>query len=127
MNQRTVIKTISCDKKTLGISRGKVIYLRREGAVEGGGDYFKINGVVGEGGSCVCYEATLMGEGKTGRLKEFYPRECLKKDAPFILERNTQNHIVATEETKEAFLSMRSDFIESYHLLRKVIEKNKNN
>ena len=126
-NQRTPIKSISCDKKTLGITRGRVICLRREGSSDKSGDFFKINGIVGEGGSCVCYDATLIGEGKTGRLKEFYPQECFKKDAPFSLERNAQNHIIASEETKEAFISARTDFVESYHLLRNVIEKNKNN
>ena len=126
-NQRTPIKSISCDKKTLGITRGRVICLRREGSSDKGGDFFKINGIVGEGGSCVCYDATLIGERKTGRLKEFYPQECLKKDAPFSLERDAQNHIIASEDTKAAFISARTDFVESYHLLRNVIEKNKNN
>ncbi len=126
-NQRTPIKSISCDKNTIGFTRGKVVYLRKEGAIDKGGDYFKINRVVGEGGSCVCYDATLIGEKKTGRLKEFYPQECLKKEAAFLLQRDEQNHIVALEETKEAFLSARTEFVASYQLLRNVIEKNKNN
>ena len=126
-NQRIPVKSISCNKNTFGITRGKIIYLRREGSLDNGGDFFKINSVAGEGGSCVCYEATLIGEGKTGRLKEFYPLECSKMGMPFSLERDAQNHIVASEKTKEAFISARTEFVESYHNLRKVIEKNKNN
>ena len=126
INKRTPIKSIPCDKKALGITRGKVIYLRREGS-KSGGEYFKINGIVGEGGSCVCYDATSMGEKKTGRLKEFYPTECIKSGESFMLERSEQNHIIATEETRSSFASALEEFTEAYHLLREVIEKNKNN
>ena len=125
--QRTPIKSIVCDKKVLGTARGRVLYLRREGISEKSGDYFKINRVVGEGGSCVCYEATLIGEGKTGRLKEFYPLASAKKGAAFSLERNAYNHVVASSGTEEAFSAAREEFVESYHMLRQVMEKNKNN
>lgn len=126
-DKRTPIKSISCDKKHLGISRGKIIYLRKEGTDAQSGEYFKINSVIGEGGSCICYDATLIGEKKTGRLKEFYPLESLKKDSPFLLERNERNQIIAALHTQESFLAIRREFVESYHLLRDVMEKNKNN
>ena len=68
-----------------------------------------------------------MGEKKTGRLKEFYPTECIKSGESFMLERSEQNHIIATEETRSSFASALEEFTEAYHLLREVIEKNKNN
>ena len=126
-NQRTLIKSIPCKKNPYGITRGRVIYLRREGSMDKGGDFFKINDVIGEGGSCVCYDATLLGEGKTGRLKEFYPIQSSHKDISFVLKRDERNNIVATNDTKEAFIDARTEFVESYHLLRKVMEKKKNN
>ena len=126
-NQRTFIKSISCDKNTLGVTRGKVICLRREGTSNRGVDYFKINGIVGQGGACVCYDATLMGEGKTGRLKEFYPTSCFKRGGCFALERDSQNHIIASEEISEDFALAKKEFVEAYHVLRGVMEKNKNN
>jgi len=127
VNNRSAIKSISCDKSIVGMARGKVLYLRREGSADRGGDYFKINGTIGEGGSCVCYEATLLGEKKTGRLKEFYPLESLNENSPFLLERSEKNHLIATEKTTESFLTARADFVKSYHLLREVMQKNKNN
>ena len=124
---RIPVQTIKCDKTIVGITRGKVLYLRKEGSTKQGGDYFKITKTIGEGGSCACYEATLLGEKKNGRLKEFYPLDSVAGNAPFALVRNQLNHIVSTEETKEAFIAARNDFIESYHLLRNVMTENKKN
>lgn len=126
-NQRAFIKSISCDKNVLGVSRGKVIGLRREGTSNRGVDYFKINSIVGQGGACVCYDATLMGEGKTGRLKEFYPTTCFKLGGSSLLERDEQNHIIAAEEISDDFALAKKEFVEAYHILRGVMEKNKNN
>ena len=81
-SERIPMGIIKSNKELTGVSRGKIIYLRREGA-KGSKDFFKINSVAGEGQSCVCYDATLIGEGKTGRLKEFYPYACVKENASF--------------------------------------------
>ena len=125
-DQRIPIKSVPCDTKSLGFSKVKVIYLRREGTSEGG-EYFKINSVIGAGGSCVCYDATAIGEGKTGRLKEFYPTECAKYKSAYTLERNEKNQLVASKETASAFNAEREEYVSSYHILREVMEKNKNN
>ena len=126
-NQRVPVQTIKCDKAVAGVTKGKVLYLRKEGSAKTGGDFFKITNTIGEGGSCVCYEATLLGEKKNGRLKEFYPLDSVSGRASFSLVRNEFNHVVSTEETKEAFKVTRHDFIESYHLLRNVMAENNKN
>lgn len=126
-NKRVSVQTIKCDKTVVGVTKGKVLYLRKEGSTKQGGDFFKITNTIGEGGSCACYEATLLGEKKNGRLKEFYPLDSVSGKAPFSLVRNEFNHIVSTEETKEAFNVARNDFVESYHLLRNVMAENKKN
>ncbi len=126
-NSRIPLKTVACDKNITGVSKGKVIYLRKEGSRAKGGEYFKINKTVGGGGSCVCYEATLLSENKTGRLKEYYPCPEANSDFKFELRRNSENQLVATEKTKDGFLSAREDFVHSYHLLREVMRANKNN
>ena len=126
-NKRVPVQTIKCDKAVVGVTKGKVLYLRKEGSTKQGGDFFKITNTIGEGGSCTCYEATLLGEKKNGRLKEFYPLDSVSGKAPFSLVRNEFNHIVSTEETKEAFTVARNDFVEPYHLLRNVMAENKKN
>ena len=126
-NKRIPVQTIRCDKAVVGVTKGKVLYLRKEGSTKQGGDFFKITKDIGGGGSCECYEATLLGEKKNGRLKEFYPLDSIAGQATFSLVRNEFNHIVATEETKEAFRVARNDFVESYHLLRNVMAENKKN
>ena len=118
---RLPVKSVSCD----GVSEEKVLYLRKKSAQQKGGDCFKIHRVLGEGASCICYEATLVGENKTGRLKEFYPYEALQKNAPFLLERNETNHIVSTESCRENFMAARKEFVEPYQLLQDT-EKQKN-
>ena len=125
--KRIPIQTIKCDKAAAGVARGKVLYLRKEGSAKQGGDFFRISDFIGEGGSCVCYEATLVGEKKTGRLKEFYPLDSVSGGAPFSLMRSERNHIVASEDTRQAFLDARNEFVESYHLLRNVMAENRNN
>lgn len=127
INNRAPVRSIPCDKGALGITRGKVIFLRREGSHSKGGDFFKINKIIGEGGSCICYEVTLVGEGKTGRLKEFYPLECRGQGGVFSLSRSEKNHVIASPETKDAFVSACEEFVKPYHALRGVIEKNKGN
>ena len=124
INNRAPVRSIPCDKSMLGITRGKVIFLRREGTHSKGGDFFKINKILGEGGSSICYEATLVGEGKTGRLKEFYPA---RRGGDISLLRSGENHVVASPETKDAFISVRDEFVKPYYALRSVIEKNKGN
>ena len=126
-NKRISVQTIKCDKAIVGVTKGKILYLRKEGSTKQGGDFFKITKDIGGGGSCECYEATLLGEKKNGRLKEFYPLDSIASKATFSLVRNEFNHIVATEETKEAFRVARNDFVESYHLLRNVMAENKKN
>ena len=126
ISQRIPIKSIRTDKELTGASRGKIIFLRREGA-KSSKDFFKINSVIGEGQSCICYEATLIGEGKTGRLKEFYPAVSLGKNAPYMLTRTDKNYVVAAKTGKEVFVSERDEYIKSYHFLRSVMEKNKAN
>lgn len=120
--QRTPIATIPCDKAVTGIARGRVLHLRREGSGNKGGDYFKILQTAGEGGSCVCYDATMLGERKTGRLKEFYP---IAEVMPYTLVRSEKNYVAATEESKANFALARDEFVESYHLLREIMEKKK--
>ena len=125
--KRIPMQTITCSKTAAGISKGKVIYLRREGSDRRGGDHFKITSTVGEGGSCVCYEATLLNEKKTGRLKEFYPLYGSAENTPFSLVRTKRNHLVSAEDTKDAFLAARAEFVQSYHLLRDAMAKHSKN
>lgn len=126
-SQRSPVQPIKCDKAAAGANKGKFLYLRKEGPAKQGGDFFKIGRSIGEGGSCICYEATLVGEKKTGRLKEFYPLDGVSGNGPFSLVRNERNQVVATEETQEAFRAALDDFIHAYHLLREVMAANKRN
>ena len=126
-NKRTPIQSVKCDKATAGVTKGKVLYLRKAFSTKPGGDFFKITDTVDETAACVCYEATLIGEKKNGRLKEFYPIDCPSGNAPFSLVRTERNHVVATEETKEEFKSVRNDFTESYRMLRDIMAENKKN
>ena len=75
--KRTPMQDIPCDKRVTGVAKGKILYLRRDGEGSPGKscDCFLIRDDGHHGGSCVCYTATLLGEEKTGRLKEFYPMD----------------------------------------------------
>ena len=126
-NRRVPVRTVRCDQAAVGMPKGKVLYLKKDGPAGKGGDFFKIGNKVGEGGSCVCYEATLIGEKKTGRLKEFYPANGDPGEVMFSLVRDERNHIVPAEETRDAFKLARDEFVASYHLLRDIMAANKKN
>lgn len=104
-----------------------LIYLRKEGSLKGGRDCFKILKTVGEGVSCVCYEATLLGEQKTGRLKELYPLSAFSAGSSYTLERTAQNYVAATAGAIADFVQERDEFVEAHHLLRKIMDENKDN
>ena len=108
--------------------RKKVIYLCRDGnsgIKNGKAEKFIVKGVIGEGGSCVCYDAVEDVEKKSGNLKEFYPLNPDSSDYSFGLKRTAENHLVPSEpfsEQAELFEKAKSDFISSYRMLRKIME-----
>lgn len=126
---RHPIKSIACNKSDFGKERGKVLYLCMEGD-HGRRDAFTIHDVVGDGGSCVCYEATNHTIKMKGRLKEFYPLDPhggLLTESYYGLCRNAGNQVVSTAEGEgaEHFLRARDEFVASHHLLRDIIRESK--
>ena len=125
-DSRIPVRTVKCDKKVAGVTRGRVIYLRKDGFDGQGGEFFKITDSdegIPKGGSCICYNAVLIKEKKQGKLKEFYPLD----ESLRLTRREEDNHIVPAEETKAAFKRARDSFVESYHLLRHVMAKHRKN
>lgn len=76
--------------------RKKVIYLCRDGnsgIKNGKAEKFIVKVVIGEGGSCVCYDAVEDVEKKSGNLKEFYPLNPDSSDYSFGLKRTAENQL----------------------------------
>lgn len=84
-------------------------------------EYF-IKSVIGEGGSTVCYEATRKlkdGVVESGKLKEFYPIDSLKR-----LE---NGQLVSGAGSIRKFDEMCNEYIDTYKLLQKVMVDNPKN
>lgn len=103
------------------------IRLHRVGASKGSVDLFELHRRLEEGGSCVCFEATLPAEKKTGRLKELYPLECLDEHPTFRLTRRADNALVATQETRKAFEEEREKFVSAHQRLLEVAQEQREN
>ena len=124
---RQPIKSIACDPSVFGSARGKVIYLRLEGDRDGRVP-FLIHDIVGDGGSCVCYDATNLALKMRGHLKEFYPLDPeggLLTESYYGLTRNADNQVVshAESESAERFARARDEFVASHHMLRDIIRE----
>ncbi|MCL2378018.1 MAG: hypothetical protein FWC77_02725 [Defluviitaleaceae bacterium] len=88
----------------------------------------KIQAYVGEGGSSVCYTATY--EGKTGRLKEFYPIDTSHDNTEqyIYLKRSKSKQLIPVGAgMTERFKAMRNDFIGAYQTLEKAKTDNPKN
>ena len=88
-------------------------------------DEWKILGIVGEGGSSVCYQASC--GAKVGRLKEFYPAANSAgagKQRSVILKRDPDGQLQPfSDSMQERFLEMRRDFVSAYEKLEKIQAK----
>lgn len=115
--------------------RKKIIYLCRDGNFDrneskGKAEKFIIKSVIGEGGSCICYEAMEAVDQKSGNLKEFYPLNPDSQDYSFGLKRTAENQLVTSEPFSEKailFEKAKSDFLSSYKMLREIMENKKLN
>lgn len=87
---------------------------------------FTITGVIGEGGSSVCYSAEH--GGRMGRLKEFYPVDTALGDKNFFFffRRSKQNQLVSVGEgMAERFEGMCREFTHAYEVLEQVKRENR--
>lgn len=108
MNKRTYLK------------KGDMIRLKRERhSGLHSEDVWKILGIVGEGGSSICYQASC-GK-KTGRLKEFYPIAKAAGMGPHrtvILKRRQDCQLLPfSDSMADSFREMRKEFISAYDKL----------
>ena len=108
MNKRTYLK------------KGDLIRLKRERHSElHSEDVWKILGIVGEGGSSICYQASC-GK-KTGRLKEFYPiakAAGMGHHRTVILKRRQDCQLLPfSDSMADSFREMRKEFISAYDKL----------
>lgn len=90
---------------------------------------YRILSVIGEGGSTVCYEAVRECDGKTGKLKEFYPIDAAagSRHWYYSLERLDNGQLVPNGGTIRKFDEMCGDYLKAYTLLNKVIADNPRN
>lgn len=90
---------------------------------------YRIVSAVGEGGSTVCYEAVREWDGKTGKLKEFYPIDAVAGSQRwyYSLERLKNGQLVPNGGTIRKFDEMCEDYLKAYALLNQVIADNPRN
>lgn len=117
------------------LEEGRELYLSPHRSGDGTDQYI-IKGVVGEGGSAVCYDAVRLRNGgmETGRLKEFYPAEREEDrlyegdNTPYYsLIRLADGRLIAGRGTERSFGGMCSDFADSYRILNEIIASDKHN
>ena len=104
-------------KNRILLKKGDVLRLCREPAPGPAGEW-RITGYVGEGGSAVCYSAAH--QGKTGRLKEFYPADTTlgTQEYFFFLTRTPRRQLVPVGEgMRRRFEAMCDDFVAAYRAL----------
>lgn len=89
---------------TIKLTRGKIF------------EEWQINSIIGEGASSICYSATC--DGKSGRLKEFYPLEYCS------LTRQENNILTATNENSaQLFQKMQQDYLNCCKILNDARQK----
>ena len=77
---------------------------------------FTIHGLVGYGGTAVCYLAEA--NGQRGRLKEFYPHEIPQHSIYYFLQRSQTNQLLPIGDGMgQRFAAMCHDFIQAYDTL----------
>ena len=77
---------------------------------------FTIHGLVGSGGTAICYLAEA--NGQRGRLKEFYPCEIPQRNIYYFLHRDGQNQLLPMGDSMaQRFQAMCQDFIQAYDTL----------
>ena len=110
------------------LERGQMIALstRSDGSTP---EQYRIQSVIGEGGSTVCYEAVRMRDGQIGKLKEFYPIDAVNGNQRwyFSLERLANGQLIPCGGTVRKFGEMCEDYLKTYSLLNKIIAENPNN
>lgn len=99
------------------LKKGDAIYLSRK--KDGtNAEECKILAFAGEGGSSLCYSALY--EGKSGRLKEFYPVNYMSNETgqSVLLERTKEKRLVPrSNDSSRRFKTMCEDFVSAYELL----------
>lgn len=104
MNKRTYLK-----------KGDKLLLMREQHSL----DEWKILGIVGEGGSSVCYQASC--GAKVGRLKEFYPAAMAMgtgKQRSVILRRDQNGQLQPfSNSMKNSFQEMCKEFVSAYEKL----------
>lgn len=106
-------------KRTL-LENGQTIRLsyRKDGAAP---DVYRVQSVIGQGGSTVCYEARRERDGhvETGKLKEFYPTDAVQGEMPcfYALERLPDGRLTAGVGTVRRFDEMCAEYVRTYHEL----------
>lgn len=92
---------------------------------------YYIKSVIGEGGSCVCYDAVRKlnnGMIETGKLKEFYPIDyAIGNEHKYYSLERVDGQLYPNAGTVRKFDIMCEEFIESYRVLREVIVENQRN
>ena len=90
---------------------------------------FRIEGVLGTGTSAVCYSAVRQRDGKSGKLKEFYPcaMETGGKSWCYSLERTSQGQLVPRGGTIQQFHDLCEQYLENYRVFNRVVAENPQN
>lgn len=90
---------------------------------------FFIRAVIGEGGSCVCYDAIRTRDNLSGKLKEFYPcdEDSEVSKRWYSMTRLPNGQLTPGGGTIRNFPEIRSEYLEKYQLLKNVIAENPDN
>nr|MBQ4319713.1 protein kinase [Clostridia bacterium] len=124
-DNRKPIKEVFIDKTAANGEKRRRIYLSKNGI--GAPEAFDITGTGKRGSSCICYDARMpYDNGRSCRLKEFYP--CFdEKNDRYFLHRRADNVLLPNSDMPGsacAFISARDEFAASYEQLRFALEKN---
>ena len=87
---------------------------------------YRIVRVIGTGASTVCYEAVRLRDGKTGKLKEFYPSDT-GAGMYYSLKRLENGQLVSGKGMERTFPSLCEDYLHAYRELNKLIAANEKN
>ena len=106
--------------KRMYLSQGATIRLYRKNAREAADWTITGDELVGEGASAVCY--TAISGGKTGRLKEFYPRitDGKHKSQYYCQVRHTDYQLAPEDYKKHLIGEMKKEFLRAYETLEEV-------
>lgn len=109
------------------LNQGDKIYLSAKPGT-GQGSFCEIMEKMGEGASCVCYQASF--EGTEGVLKEFYPVDqgIGRETEYYFLKRTASNQLAAIGEAmEERFRDRCEEFISGYKKLSEARKKDAKN